>query len=99
MKDGDIERAYLGVSTREETEDGAVVGAIAPDGPAADSDLRTGDRIVELEGRAVKEPVDLSEAVLDHKPGDRVTLTVERNGDRRTIDVELGTRPDQTVEG
>jgi putative serine protease PepD len=99
MKDGDIERAYLGVSTRQQAEDGAVVFQIAPGGPAADTDLRPGDRIVEVEGRAIKEPVDLSEAVLDHKPGDRVTLTVERNGDRRTIDVQLGTRPDQPVQG
>jgi S1-C subfamily serine protease len=37
--------------------------------------------------------------VLDHKPGDRVGLTVMRGGEQRTIDVELGTRPDQPVQG
>jgi S1-C subfamily serine protease len=100
LESGEIKRAYLGVTTREDqTEDGAVVLDIAPSGPAAASDLRPGDRIVDLEGRAIKEPADLSNAVLDHKPGDRVTLTVERGGDRRTIDVQLGDRPDQTVQG
>jgi putative serine protease PepD len=100
LKGGDIKRAYLGVSTGEtQSQDGAVVGSIAQGGPAAGSDLRPGDRIVDVEGRAIKTPADLSSAVLDHKPGDRVKLTVERNGDRRTIDVQLGTRPDQTVQG
>ena len=100
IKGGEIDRAYLGVSTGpDQTEEGAVVMDIAANGPAADSDLRPGDRIVELEGRAIDEPADLSDAVLDHKPGDRVELTFERNGDRRTIDVQLGDRPDQTVQG
>jgi S1-C subfamily serine protease len=100
LKGGDIERAYLGVSTAaDQTGEGAVVMTIAQGGPAAGTDLRPGDRIVDLGGRAIKEPGDLSTAVLDHKPGDHVKLTVERNGDRRTIDVQLGTRPDQTVQG
>jgi putative serine protease PepD len=100
LKGGDIDRAYLGVRTEQpQSEDGAVVFQVAPDGPAADTDLRPGDRIVDLAGRAIKEPSDLSDAVLDHKPGDRVKLTVERGGDRRTIDVQLGTRPDLTVQG
>jgi S1-C subfamily serine protease len=100
LKGGDIKRAYLGVSTGEtQSQDGAVVASIAQGGPAAGSDLRPGDRIVDVAGRAIKTPADLTSAVLDHKPGDRVKLTVERNGDRRTIDVQLGTRPDQTVQG
>ncbi|HKH16664.1 MAG TPA: PDZ domain-containing protein, partial [Solirubrobacteraceae bacterium] len=100
LKGGDIERAYLGVSTAPApSADGAVVAAIARTGPAASSDLRTGDRIVELDGQDIKEPGDLSSAVLDHKPGDRVELTVVRGGDQRTIDVQLGTRPDQPVQG
>jgi S1-C subfamily serine protease len=73
--------------------------SIAQNGPAAGTDLRPGDRIVDVAGTAIKEPGDLSSAVLDHKPGDRVKLTVERNGDQRTIDVQLGTRPDQSVQG
>jgi putative serine protease PepD len=100
LENGEIKRAYLGVTTRpDQTEDGAVVFEIAQAGPAAASDLRPGDRIVELDGRAIKEPGDLSDAVLDHKPGDRVKLTVVRSGQQRTIDVQLGTRPDQVQQG
>jgi putative serine protease PepD len=100
LQDGEIERAYLGVATEaDSSEDGAVVGTITPGGPAAESELRPGDRIIELEGRKITEPSELSSAVLDHKPGDRVKLTVERNGDQRTIEVQLGTRPDQVQRG
>ena len=95
---GEIKRAYLGVSTGPDSGgDGAVVVEIRADGPAADSDLRQGDRIVDLSGKAINEPGDLSSAVLEHKPGEQVKLTVERNGDRRTIDVQLGTRPDASA--
>jgi putative serine protease PepD len=100
LEGGEIKRAYLGVSTGPaESGDGAVVASITPDGPAADSGLRVGDKIVKVEDRTIQDPSGLSTAVLDFKPGDRVTLTVERGGDERTIDVELGTRPDQLQQG
>jgi putative serine protease PepD len=96
----DIKRAYLGVSTRRaETEDGAVVFTITPGGPAAGSGLRTGDRIVKVADRPVQDPEDLSAAVLQFEPGERIQLTVVRGGDERTIDVRLGTRPDQVQQG
>ncbi|HKH17479.1 MAG TPA: trypsin-like peptidase domain-containing protein [Solirubrobacteraceae bacterium] len=100
IRGGDIERAYLGVSsTLDPDDDGAVVDMITPDGPAAASELRTGDRITAVDGAEVKEPSDLSSAVLKHKPGERVELTVVRDGEQRTIEVELGTRPDQLAQG
>ena len=100
LENGEIKRAYLGVSTGPaESGDGAVVASITRDGPAADSGLRVGDKIVKVEDRTIQDPSGLSTAVLDFKPGDRVTLTVERGGDERTIDVELGTRPDQLQQG
>jgi putative serine protease PepD len=100
LKGGDIERAYLGVSsTIDANADGAVVAAITQTGPAADSDLRPGDRITAIDGTPVKEPADLSNAVLQHKPGENVKLTVVRSGEQRTIEVQLGTRPDQLEQG
>jgi S1-C subfamily serine protease len=100
IKGGDIERAYLGVSsTIDPNDDGAVVAAITQTGPAAGSDLRPGDRIVAVEDDDVKEPSDLATAILNYKPGDHVALKVVRGGQQRTIDVELGARPDQITQG
>jgi putative serine protease PepD len=100
LEGGAIERAYLGVSsTVHPTEDGAVVATIAPGGPASKSELRIGDRITSAGDRAIAEPSDLSTAILDYKPGDRVELRVVRDGEQRTIEVQLGTRPDQPARG
>jgi putative serine protease PepD len=101
LQGGEIKRAYLGVSSAaaQNGDAGAVVAAITSSGPAADSGLKTGDRITKVDDTEIKAPEDLSTAVLEHKPGERVTLTVERNGDQRTIDVQLGTRPDQLAQG
>ncbi len=100
IKGGQIERAYLGVSsTLDPNDDGAVVAAITRSGPAAAGDLRTGDRITALDGTPITKPEDLSRVVLQRKPGDRVKLTVERGGRQRTIEVQLGTRPDQLQQG
>src|SRR4051794_65969 len=77
IKDGKIDRAYLGVSTVEEAgQEGAVVADITPGAPAADSDLRVGDRIVSFDGKAVSGSSELSETVLTKKPGETARLEV-----------------------
>ncbi len=48
-----------------------------------------------VDGRAVDAPEDVSAAIADDRPGDRVALEVRRDGGRQTLDVALGTRPDQ----
>ena len=85
-------------TTLDPSDEGAVVAAITQTGPAASSDLRTGDRITAVDGQDIKDPSALSSAVLEHKPGDRVKLTVVRGGEQRTIEVQLGTRPDQVTQ-
>jgi putative serine protease PepD len=100
LEGGKIERAYLGVTTTlDPEEDGAVVAGIAADGPAAGTDLRPGDRITDFGAREIRRPEDLSSAVLEHKPGETVEMTVERDGEQRTIEVRLGTRPESPVQG
>jgi len=100
LSGGEIKYAYMGVSTTTSpNNDGAVVAAITADGPAAGSGLRQGDKITAVAGKKISEPGDLSTAVLEHKPGEKVSLTVVRSGDQRTIEVQLGTRPDQLQQG
>ena len=43
--------------------------------------------------------VELREQARRLQVGDHVKLTVVRSGEQRTIDVQLGTRPDQPVQG
>jgi len=99
-RDGKVEHAWLGVSSAPSaTESGAVVNTLTDGGPAADSELRRGDRIVAVDGKQISDPDALSSVVGGHKPGDKVEIDVVRDGDRRTIDVELGNRPNSATQG
>jgi putative serine protease PepD len=87
-----IERPYLGLTTAAGAS-GVEVQAVVPGGPAADSGLETGDRVLSIDGRSVTEPGDVTDALDGRDPGDTVTVEVERDGRTKQIDVELGTRP------
>jgi len=60
--------------------------------PAEQAGLTAGDVIVEFAGRAVKDLYDFSDVLYSHKPGDSVSVTVLRNGDRKQFTVHLGKR-------
>ena len=54
-----------------------------------------GDVIVGIEGRSVTSQEDLSGYLLtEGRPGETVTLTIVRDGERRRVNVTLGERPD-----
>jgi membrane-associated protease RseP (regulator of RpoE activity) len=57
-------------------------------GPAAAAGIRTGDEIVAFAGAPVSAWGDLSEAIRS-RPGERVEVVVERDGIRRTFQVDL----------
>ena len=97
---GKVVRAYLGVSNGD-TQDlsGAVIGGVVPNGPAQKAGLQQGDKITDIDGRAVKSSEDVSAAVAARKPGEKARITVVRGGDRRTLTVDLGTRPDTPAGG
>ena len=53
-----------------------------------------GDVILQVDGRDIVSPDDLAEAVAERRPGDVVTVTILRDGERRDVGVTLGKRPD-----
>lgn len=54
-----------------------------------------GDVVVAIDGESVRTSEDLGTyLVRETEPGETVTLTVVRDGERRTVDVTVGTRPD-----
>ena len=52
-----------------------------------------GDVVTEVDGDEVTSAEDLQRAIDSHKPGDTITLTVSRDGESRTVEVTLDTRP------
>jgi putative serine protease PepD len=87
-----IERPFLGVTSAPHPR-GAEVQAVTPGGPAEREGLRAGDVLVSIEGETVRDPEDVSDVVGEHEPGDEIELEVLRGDERRTLRVELDTRP------
>jgi S1-C subfamily serine protease len=54
-----------------------------------------GDVITAIDGQKVSGAAELQSAVDGHRPGDKVRVTVTRDGKSRTVTVTLGTRPAQ----
>ncbi len=97
-----IQRPYLGVSTTDPTSGrGAAVADVTAGGPAERAGMKPGspttgqggDVIVSIDGKPVAAPDDVSEHISGKKPGDRVRVEVLRNGNRQSLEVELGVRP------
>ena len=78
------------------TSKGALVYAVSPGTPADNGGLRPGDVITSLGGDGVTSSDDLGAAVRKHKPGDKVDIKFERNGNEQTASVTLGARGAQT---
>ncbi len=87
-----IERAYLGVTTAPHTR-GAAVVSVASGSPARSAGVQAGDVITAVDGHAVTEPQDVSEAIDSLKPGDSIELELSRDGSNRTVKVDLEARP------
>jgi sigma-B regulation protein RsbU (phosphoserine phosphatase) len=90
-------RARLGVTPmhRARTAD-LLLTAVEPGTPAARAGLQPGDRIVEINGRRLDTPNPFFDAVTRGRPGDAVSLRVERGPDQSfTAHASLEPRPPQ----
>jgi len=90
-----IERPYLGVTSAPHPL-GAEVQGVTPGSPAQSAGLDAGDVITRVDGRPVDEPSDVLDAIEALEPGDGVEVEVSRDGDSRTFQVELGSRPQRS---
>jgi serine protease Do len=82
-------RPYLGAAL-ETCPEGAKIGNISPESPAAKAGLKTGDLIQEINGAKVANPTEAADALLALKPEDAVKLSIQRDGQSQTLEVKLG---------
>ena len=85
-------RAYLGVAFTM-VDEGAMVVLVVPESAAEAAGLREGDVITAVDGNAVTEDRPLDRHITRHEPGDRIELTVLRDGRERDVSVRLGVPP------
>lgn len=85
----DANRAMLGVVT-DEAEDGAKISSITKGSGAEKAGLKVGDIITKIGDEDVDDADDVAKAVRQHKPGDKIAITVLRDGKEQKLNAELG---------
>jgi len=101
IKTGRVERGWLGVLIQNLDEDmaksfkfrgtdGVLIGDVTKNSPAAKAGLKSGDIIVEYDGKAVKDVNQLRNLVAATTPDKNVTLEIYRNGKKRTVPIKIG---------
>jgi serine protease Do len=101
---GRVARGFLGVQQQTLNDElRTSLGVKAPTGalltnvfagtPAAEAGLKVGDVVVRIDGEAVETGEEVTKEISDHKPGERVVVTIERNTRQQDVKVVLGERP------
>jgi putative serine protease PepD len=89
---GTIQHAYLGVGIADGTS-GAKLGSVAADGPAGKAGLKAGDVVTKVGDTEVSSGDDLASAISGLSPGQKIAVTVTRDGSAKTVQVTLGKQP------
>ncbi|KQX58786.1 MULTISPECIES: trypsin-like peptidase domain-containing protein [unclassified Streptomyces] len=77
-----------GARVGEKGKDGSA--SVTPGGPAAQAGLRPGDVITKVDGQRVHNGEELIVKIRAHRPGDKLALTLTRNGKELTKTLTLG---------
>ena len=75
---------------------GVYVVDVAQGGPADKAGLKTGDRIVSIDGTEIAQKDDLGTLIQQHAAGDTLSITVAREGQMQTVSLTLGEKNAQT---
>ena len=108
---GHVRRGYLGVYLQpldeemitslnlpEGVKGGGLVSRLMPGGPAAKAGLETGDVITEVNGHTIKSHSEVTTAIGLMKPGTKVSLTVYRDGKKKSLQVLISQHPEDQSE-
>ncbi len=95
LDDGVVVRPFLGIAGGP-VADGQEVVEVVEGGPADEAGVLPGDVITAINGQSLDGENGLLEALFEFKPGDTVTLTIDRDGTEETIEVVLAERPAET---
>jgi serine protease Do len=84
----DANRAMLGVNT-EKTEEGVKINSVTKESAAEKIGLKKGDVITKIDETKIESPDELSEAIHNHKPADKVVVTYLRDNKEQKATAEL----------
>ncbi|MEU6101825.1 S1C family serine protease [Streptomyces flaveolus] len=85
-----LDMGYAGDGARVGTQGSDGGPPVVAGGPGADAGLKAGDVITEVDGRRVHSGEELIVKTRAHRPGDRLELTVQRQGRETNVSLVLG---------
>ncbi|GAC1351151.1 MAG: DegQ family serine endoprotease [Polyangiales bacterium] len=108
IKNGKVQRAWLGVGVQDLTPDlakafkteayaGVLINETSSVGPAAVAKIVPGDIVSRVAGRPVREAQDLIREVINHDVGSVITIEVLRSGKAYEARAVLQARPEPPV--
>ncbi len=102
IKNGRVERGRIGIVYSllspnraltlglPQNTSGALITDVQPGSPAASAGLRPNDIVTKVNDQALDEEHPLATVMLHYRPGDKVRLTILRDGKEQTVEVTLG---------
>lgn len=101
---GRVVRGFIGVTVQDVSSDiadefklksreGALVADTQADSPADKAGLESGDVIVKIDGKPIRDSRHLKLLVASVNPGKTVPIEVLRNGELKTLDLKVGDQP------
>lgn len=105
-KHGGVTRGWLGVAIQKVTQDiadslnldeehGVLVSQVTAGSPADKAGMRTGDVILDVDGRNVRGPRDLARKIAAIQPGLETKMNVLRHGASKELIVKIGILKDR----
>ncbi|TDB68904.1 Do family serine endopeptidase [Arundinibacter roseus] len=103
IKFGNVQRGYLGIvlddlDSRKAEEygvkvnEGVYVSKFAPNSAGEAAGVKQGDVIVKVDGRTINSVPELQQSIGLHRPGDKVMVTVNRDGKEKDLSITLRNR-------
>ena len=94
-----IHHPYVGVELNGASIGAAEVQSVTAGGPAAAAGIQPNDLVTAINGKRITSTQQFIETVDRFKPGETITLTVERGGSTLHPKLTLGNRPSQAPTG
>ncbi|MBI3502984.1 MAG: Do family serine endopeptidase [Bacteroidetes bacterium] len=105
---GKVQRAFLGVSIRDidsklieekklKSTKGVYVTGISKEGGAHEAGIQEGDQILKIGEVPVENASELQEQISHYRPGDKVSVSLNREGEDKTILVALKDKSGNTM--
>ena len=104
IKTGKVSRGFLGIAMQPlsdelakafkiENNAGVLVAEVTAKGPAEKAGVQSGDVVVAINGQKVEGPREMQLIVAAIPPGTKVELKLMRDGQDKTVSVDLAERP------